>query len=197
MKKYFLFITFLNLLHVVEGNSQSAKQLYIYRDDSQMFQYPWQPTLRIPNGDGIYFQSNWNSAPYQTSTCIRLGYKAEDAKQGFAGIHWISNPGINIYKSLGVTPGKGKLYLTFWAKGKDGGEILQYKFGGMGSIPFPTGGEKKLQKDLWEQIRLDISTEDLSDVSASVLFMISTLKNQGRPVIWAFIDEIMIEYSDK
>jgi hypothetical protein len=106
---------------------------------------------------------NPNSAP----SCIKISY--EVGSNHWAGIYWSTKdcnwgdePGFDLSK-------KGFTKITFWAKGLNGNESVQFKAGGMKDRKYKDSFdiEPKLSVNLsneWQQFTIDLKGQDLSSV---------------------------------
>lgn len=100
------------------------------------------------------------------SSSIKTNYTP--GAKGWASIYWQ-----NIDSNCGDCPccdGKGFKKLTFWAKGKKGGEQVEFKSGGIDNPAKPykdsfevTMRGEPLEKS-WKQYTIDLSGQNLSNV---------------------------------
>ena len=124
-------------------------------------------------GDGekgttyIQFFDGWKQGVHSAPVCVKVTYSP--GPTGWAGIYWQNKP-----DNWGDKPGKnlkkyGYTKITFWAKGEKGGEIVEFKAGGIDasgkkfkdSLEVSTG-RINLEKE-WQQYTIDLEGEDLSD----------------------------------
>jgi hypothetical protein len=134
-------------------------------------------SMFIPSGwmgDGeqgtkyIQFLDGWKKNPYSGPVCVKVTYTPGET--GWAGIYWQNEP-----NNWGDEPGEdfrkdGYKKLTFWARGENGGEIVEFKVGGIkapgkryrDSFKESTG-RINLEKE-WKQYTIDLEGEDLSSV---------------------------------
>ncbi len=107
--------------------------------------------------------------PHSGSTSIKFAYTAKGSSgQRWAGIYW-QNPANNWGDKDGGFDLTGASRLTFWARGKEGGErIEEFKMGGITgrySDSDAAGiGPVVLTTD-WKQYTIDLSGKDLSYIS--------------------------------
>ena len=87
--------------------------------------------------------------------------------------------------------------LTFWARGEEGGERVQFKVGGVtdgnDSIQFPVETEWiKLDKD-WQQYVIDLSGYNLRDLVGGFCWVTNKDHNPGKENIQFYLDDIRYE----
>jgi hypothetical protein len=125
-------------------------------------------------GDGeqgtkyIQLSEAWRKNPHSTPTCIKVVYSP--GPNGFAGIYWQNKP-----NNWGDKPGEnysqaGYRKLTFWARGESGGEVVEFKAGGIDTPGKPykdsfevTTGKISLDSN-WHSYTIDLENADLSSV---------------------------------
>ena len=175
-------------------------QLYVYKDDEVWFL----PSGRMPDGEGIFFNPNVAEYCYneESKQCIKAGFSASDATEGWVGVYWLAKgsfrgPGINVYEELEVKE-ETPIKLTFWARGEDGGERVNFKVGGVDvgddSIVFPKEtGWITLQKE-WKQYEITLLGEDLSNVVGGFCWVTNEDQNPEKQIIWFYLDEIKFEF---
>lgn len=128
--------------------------------------------------------------PHTGSTCMKCAYRGGDQ---FIGVAWQSPP-----NDWGNLPGgfnlKGATKLTFWARGQDGGEVVSFKFGILGSdakYHDSDHGELpdvSLTKD-WKQYSIDLSGKDLSCIKTGFVWAMAA---HSTPVTF-YLDDIQYE----
>jgi hypothetical protein len=133
--------------------------------------------------------------PYEGETSIKVIYSANMLQgAGWAGIFW-QNPANNWatepdagYNLTGATR------LTLWARGEKGGEIVEFKMGGIigeyGDSDSASTGPVQLTTD-WTQYSIDLSGLDLSYIIGGFCFSISAVENSDGAVF--YLDDIVYE----
>jgi hypothetical protein len=196
---FFILVIIYLICFVTVLYAQEVKTLPVYDEASNEYKYPWKPSGWMPDGQGISFQSNFNENCHSGKTCIKLGYR--ESENSWVGIYWLADgswegPGINVYKALNVQRGT-PIVLTFWARGKLGGEKAQFKAGGVGkandSIKFAKTTAWIVLEKSWKQYRMDLSDEDLSNVVGGFCWVTNRDKNPGEKEVWIFLDDISYE----
>jgi hypothetical protein len=134
----------------------------------------------------------WEKNPLSAPVCVKITYNP--GPKGWAGIYWENKP-----NNWGDKPGKnlkkyGYKKLTFWAKGEKGGEVVEFKAGGINSPgkmyrdSFDVStGRIALEKE-WKQYTIDLENEDLSSVIGGFCWVASTTANPEG--LTFFLDDI-------
>jgi hypothetical protein len=164
-----------------------APVLIVYGDDS--VNTPYTPSGWMGNTSAIGFNDQCAESPHSGSTCIKLEYKAPDK---WAGIAWQDPP-----NDWGDRDGghnlTGAAKLTFWARGRTGGEKVDFYFGAIKSPkPFFDTDTGKITTTLtadWKQYTIDLSGKDLTRIKTGFGW---SLAGQGRPVTF-YLDDIRYE----
>ena len=134
--------------------------------------------------------------PHSGATCIKITYSAKETQgAGWAGIYW-QNPPNNWGETRGGFDLSGYNKLTFWARGKDGGEIIEgFKVGGIkGTYPdsLEVGiGPVILTKE-WKEYTINLAGEDLSYVSGGFGWVTASQLNPDGAIF--YLDDIRFEY---
>jgi hypothetical protein len=126
--------------------------------------------------------------------CIRVTY-TKSAGKGFAGVYWTS-PDHN----WGEQPGwkvVGASKVSFWAAGEKGGEIVEFKAGGIKSPEKPFSdtfeanlGKVRLEND-WRRYEIDLKSCSLKDVIGA--FAWSAAENWNASPLVFYLDDIRYE----
>lgn len=75
----------------------------------------------------LQLNDQWSGSPHSAPTCIRISY--QPGPKGWAGVYWQYPDG-----NWGAKPGrkiKGATKVSFWARGAKGGELVEFKAGGI------------------------------------------------------------------
>lgn len=125
-------------------------------------------------------------------SCIQIRYTAERKQSaGWAGIYW-QNPANNWGNMKGGYDLTGVKQLTFWARGEKGGELAEFKCGGIsGEYPdsmVGTTGPIELTKS-WQQYAIDLDKEDLSYMNGGFCVVFSADSNPDGMTF--YIDEVV------
>ena len=148
-------------------------------------------TGRLGDKNDLQFDLGWDLAPHSGTTCIYVRYEDDD---GWVTVAW-QHPGNN----WGDYPGGFDLSkagkLTFWAKGEDGSEKVEFMVGmeqaqnavSRDSLRATTG-TIRLQKE-WKKYSISLKDLDRSRIITGFLFRI---EGQGKPVVFC-LDDIQFE----
>ncbi len=134
--------------------------------------------------------------PASGATCIQITYSAKKTQgAGWAGIYW-QNPPNNWGERMGGFDLSGYNKLTFYARGKNGGEAVdKIKIGGMkGTYPdsVEVGIGPLVLTAEWKQYTINLSGKDLSYISGGLCWVISSRLNPDGAVF--YLDDIKYEY---
>ncbi|MFT3785429.1 MAG: glycoside hydrolase family 2 TIM barrel-domain containing protein [Tepidisphaeraceae bacterium] len=127
--------------------------------------------------------------PQAGKECMKVTF---DSADNFGGIVWQAPA-----NDWGDQPGgfdlTGAKKLTFWARGNEGGEKVDFKFGIIGKEkPFPDTASGAtsvtLEKD-WKQYEIDLAGKDLRRIKTGFVWAVG---NPGKPVTF-YLDEVKYE----
>ena len=138
---------------------------YVYKDASSS-ENNFFPTGNMGDFNNSGINSYCKEAPYAGSSCIKIIYKKESGQvYHWAGLYWQYPPNNwgNIPKAYDLT---GATKLTFWARGKYGGEIIsKFQVGGIAGKYRDSGiasiGPVTLSKE-WKEYVIDLRNMDNS-----------------------------------
>lgn len=148
-------------------------------------------------GDGefgtkyLFFRREWSTVDGKNVIVIRIEY--HQGPKGWAGIYW-QYPD----KNWGKKPGKsllGAKRISFYAKGERGGEIVEFKSGGIAGDRYQDSFEKSLGKqrlsNTWTKYVIDLSKEDLSSVIGVFAWVAAGSDNSGHVI--TYIANLIVE----
>jgi hypothetical protein len=133
------------------------------------------------------------------STCMRFTYNPPTSGLGaanWAGVQW-QNPEGNWGIQNGGYDLTGAQRLTFWARGKVGGEkIDKFQVGGISSGEYPDSDQEAigpitLSRE-WKQYTIDLSDSELSFIAGGFAWATSSQSNNG-PITF-YVDDIRYEF---
>jgi hypothetical protein len=150
---------------------------------------PYAPSGWIGNHSAVKYTPDWTENPHTGKTCLKLEYHDSS---GWGGITWQSPP-----NDWGDNPGgrnlTGAKKLTFWARGDEGGEKVDFSFGGIRSDkPFPDTADGKVSVELtkdWQPYSIDLSGKDLSCIKSGFGW---SVRGVSKPVTF-YLDDIRYE----
>jgi len=172
----------------VEPSQASLKlPVKVYADNAPQ---PWVPTGWMGNTEKLELDMESTDSPHTGRTVIEVNYKAFD---NWVGVAW-QNP----LNDWGDLPGgynlTGAEKLTFWARGKKGGEKISFAVGILKDDReyYDTAfGELKDVKlsDKWKKYTINLKGKDLSRIKTPFVW---TLGSPGLPVSF-YLDDIQFE----
>jgi hypothetical protein len=133
---------------------------------------PYVPSGYMGDTNALNVDDSCKVKPHSGSTCIAVTFSAKD----WAGIVWQSPA-----NDWGDKPGgynlSGARKLTFWARGKRGGEHVEFKFGLLGAkARYRDSASGDLQTTLtsgWKQYTIGLAGKNLSDIKTGFVFVVS------------------------
>lgn len=171
------------------------KPFYVYSDKASR-QNHYVPSGFMPNGKCLKFSDVHKQDCLSGQTCIQIIYDVECSREGdkWAGIYWL-NPANNWGNRKGGYNLTGAQRLTFWAKGKNGGEQIQeVTIGGItGDYPdsdIAVIGPIILSNE-WKQYTVDLRGKDLSYISGGFSWTTSEEVNPTECIF--YLDEMKFE----
>lgn len=114
--------------------------------------------------------------------------------EGWAGIYWLYPDG-----NWGSKPGKslvGASKITFLARGENGGEIVEFKSGGVRAEQYKDTLEVSIGKvslsSSWQPYSIEISNQDLSNVIGAFAGIVAASDNDNKNVT-IYIADLIID----
>ena len=156
-------------------------------------------------GDGEYEEDHlslneaWEEEPFSAPLCIKVSYTPGPKK--WAGIYWQNEP-----DNWGDKKGKnlsreGFKFITFWAKGEKGGEVVEFKAGGINagkkfkdSFDAKTEPKRVMLSKKWQKFTIDLSGKNLSNVIGGFCWVAAKTSNPEG--LTFFLDDIQYRSSD-
>ncbi len=130
--------------------------------------------------------------PHSVPICIKIVYKP--GPKGWGGIYW-QNKADNWGSFKGQDFSRaGYKKITFWARGKMGGEVVEFKAGGINAPgksyrdSFEVSLGKVTLENTWKQYTLDLEGQDLSSVIGGFCWVVAASANPGG--VTFYIDDI-------
>jgi hypothetical protein len=162
------------------------------------------PVLNMPvvvvgeDAKGAYVPSGWmgdakaiemdadcTENPHRGKSCLRVTFSQPG---GWGGVVWQTPPNDWGDKPGGFDLGAAE-HLTFWARGKEGGEKVKFGFGLIGiEKKYHDSGKAEIEVTLtsdWKQYTIDLSPFDLGCVKSGFRWSVG---GQGRPVTFYLSD---------
>jgi len=153
----------------------------------------------MPTGKCVAANDAWQDNCQEGRRCLQVTYDADCSRkdQGWAGMYWLS-PANNWGDQKGGTISPALKNLVFWARGQQGGEVIDsFKVGGITGEghKFPDSdtagiGPITLTKE-WQQYSVDLRGKDLSHIGGGFAWAANTQDNpQG---VKFYLDNIYYE----
>lgn len=148
---------------------------------------------------GIEVDQNDQSSPFSGASSIRITYVPKSGCERWAGIYWWDPPGSDWCKEPGGFELRGWTTLTFWARGERGGEVAEFKVGGLKNAvgdpcdslrPAKTTHPLVLSTE-WTQYSISLYGRDLSHIAGGFVWV--TDADQETTI---YLDEIRFEWSE-
>jgi hypothetical protein len=163
--------------------------------DAQFVASGWMGDGQVAGAKFIQLDEAWKGKPHSAPICIKVRYSP--GPHGWAGIYWQ-----NKADNWGDQPGEnfsraGYKRVTFWGRGETGGELVEFKAGGINapgkkfrdSFEATTG---KIALDTeWRQYEISLADKDLSSVIGGFCWVASKTANEHG--LTFYIDDIYYE----
>jgi hypothetical protein len=138
----------------------------------------------------------WRDNPHSAPICIKIVYRP--GPTGWAGIYWQNKP-----NNWGDFRGEdfsraGYKKLTFCARGENGGEIVEFKAGGINAPgkdyrdSFEVSLGKVILEKTWKQYTMNLEAEDLSSVIGGFCWVASRSANPDG--LTFYIDDVYYDF---
>lgn len=151
-------------------------------------QVPWIPAGYMGNTGAIKMDQGWVKNPKSGVSCIKVFYQAADE---WAGVVW-QDPVNDWGDAAGGYDLSGATALEFWARGEEGGEVLEFGFGVLGADKkYADSGSGQLKgvrlTDDWRKYRVELGKDvDLQRIKTGFYW---TVAGQGKPLTF-YLDDI-------
>jgi len=171
---------------------RAALAFYVYADFKSILNH-FYPSGWMGDVKDLTFDQSYGKNVYAGKTAIRVTYNPQGPNK-WAGIFWLQPAGNWGSKDGGFDLSKAT-YLTYWAKGETGNEILSEV--GMGGLKgdYPDSGsaskkEVRLTKE-WKLYYLDLRKVDTSRIAGGFSFTVTKKDNPHGATF--YLDEIRYE----
>jgi hypothetical protein len=160
----------------------------------------------VPEGfmgcwQGIQMDQESSDSPHSGKTAIKLSYSLRSSCSDlWAGIYWWDPPGSNWCEVPGGFDLTGMTRLTFWARGERGGEISEFKVGGLmtasggecDSIVISPSTYKLTLTSEWQQYTIPLYGAPLTKVVGGFVWV----SNSPDPIT-IYLDDIRYEWAER
>lgn len=174
----------------LKGIKANAFPFFVYADAMNRSNH-FIPSGWMGDYGDIKYSDKWATNPKNGKSCIQIKYTAEKKQSaGWGGIYW-QNPANNWGNMKGGYDLTGAKQLSFWVRGEKGGELAEFKLGGIaGEYPdsmVGTTGPVELTKD-WQQFAIDLDGEDLTYINGGFCVVFASDSNPDGMTF--YIDDI-------
>jgi hypothetical protein len=174
-----------------EAKPPQKLPFYVYSDQGDHF---------IPSGymgdtSDITIVGMYKQTPAKGAACMKVKYSGKSGQGNkWAGVYW-QDPANNwgTVKGAGYNL-TGAKKLKFMAKGDKGGEVIEFKSGGIsGEFPDSYRAEAPIitLTPEWQEYAIDLEGQDLSTVIGGFIFAVAKDKNPDGATF--FLDEIRFQ----
>jgi hypothetical protein len=169
------------------GQVQIKLPLGVYADGKPA---PWTPSGWMGTYVALTMDAECTNSPHSGDHCLRFTYDEPGMWVGVAWQHpandWGDQPG-----GFDLT---GAKKLTFWARGEEGGERIDFAVGILGTDkPYHDTAKAERKgvklKRKWKRYSIDLDDKDLSRIKTPFVW---SLGGRGRPVTF-YLDDIRFE----
>lgn len=174
-----------------------SDRFYVYSDSTGEANHFF-PTGWMGDWNDIKMNQKSTVRPFSGRTCLEFVYTAKATRGArWAGVYW-QNPGNNWGGIDGRYDLRGARRLTFWARGKHGGEGIEtVKVGGIGGN-FPDSDEVSIGPVVltteWKKFTINLTHADLSAISGGFCWMTNADLNPAGMTF--YLDDIRYEFDD-
>ncbi|MDD5504096.1 MAG: hypothetical protein PHV77_02135 [Candidatus Omnitrophica bacterium] len=172
---------------------QETMPFFIYYDNNSQKNH-FVPSGWMGDFSSIKINQSCKNSPYSGNSCIEITYTGQPSQgAGWVGVFW-QNPENNWGSKDGGYNLSRAGKLTLMARGAKGGEILEFKTGGI-TGQFPDSdtvgiGPLALSNE-WSEYTIDLSGAELFYISGGFVFAASRMDNPDGFVI--YLDDIKYE----
>jgi len=175
-----------------KASSKKFEKFYVYKDKPSPSHFA--ASGFMPDGRCVAINDVWLDNCGGSRSCIKLNFDRDCTATGtgWAGIYWLE-PANNWGDVKGGFNLTGATKLVFWARGEKGGEVVNFKMGGVGmGHTYPdsdsaTSDPITLTKD-WKEYSIDLTGKDLSHIIGGFGWVGTAKENQSN--ITFYIREI-------
>lgn len=180
----------------VEGLFSGARPpVYVYADaqsgDNRFYPVGWMGCYY-----NIEMDEGYTEDPHSGSTAIQIKYRYYGCTEGWGGIYWWTPASCNWRQIPCGIDLDGWTQVTFWARGDQGGEYVEFKVGGLcnpsqsecDSLKEPVSTGVIRLSDVWTQYTIPLTNSDLSNIGGGFVWVTNDRKD-----ITIYLDDIRFE----
>jgi hypothetical protein len=167
----------------------------VYTDSGSPYNH-YVPSGGMGDYGAVTINENWTDNPHSGTSCTQVVYTgATPQGQGWAGLYW-QDPAHN----WGKTPGpigynlSTVPRLSFWVRGKVGGEQIQFLVGGI-TGPYPDSLQAAAKTEVitlttrWQLVTIDLRGKDLTHIIGGFGWVANTTNNPNGATF--YLDDIV------
>ncbi len=166
------------------GQAKRFEKFYVYKDKPSILNH-FAASGFMPDGRCVEINDAWIENCQDNRSCVQVKFNRDCAaiSVGWAGVYWLA-PANNWGELKGGFNLTGAHKLIFWARGEQGGEVVQFKMGGAGvGHPYPdtdtsSTGSIVLTKD-WKEYSIDLTGKNLSHIIGGFAWVATASENQS------------------
>lgn len=172
------------------ASAHTTFPFYVYKDGGSKVNH-YVPSGFTGDYGAIKMDEKCKDNPKSGDTCLKFTYTGEPTQSlNWAGV-FFQNPANNWGTIDGGYDLTGAKKLTFFARGEKGGEVVEFKFGGISAAFSDSAGggtgQLVLTKE-WKQYEIPLESEDLSYVLSGFAWVAEQKNSPGGMIF--FLDEI-------
>lgn len=178
----------------VQAQRKANFPFYVYKDKMSRENH-YIPSGWMGDLGAIRLNDGWTDNPHSGRTCQQWKYSGELTQgAGWAGVFW-QNPANNWGKIKGGYNLTGASRFSIWARGEKGGEVVEFKIGGItgeySDTTERTTGPVTLTKE-WKQYTIGLEDADLSYIGGGFCW-VSTSVDAPEEGVTFYLDDIVYE----
>jgi len=150
----------------------------------------WAPSGWMGNFDALTVDPVCTESPHSGPTCLEVTYSSPD---GWVGVVW-QHPANDWGDRPGGLDLTGAKRLTLWARGAEGGEIVDFGIGLLGRGKLYPDTVREVLKGValtreWQRYTIELKGRNLTQVKSPFFWR---LEGQGRPITF-YLDDVKFE----
>lgn len=173
-------------VRIPRGAAVSAFPFYVYRNHESRDNHYFPSGFMGDRGD-LGLTDSISKHPHEGDSCLRISYSGAGAEgQGWAGIYW-QDPANNWGTVRGGYDLSRALVLEFWARGRNGGELVEFKLGGIEGLHGDSGwgstGTVRLAQ-AWTRYQIALDDILATRISGGFCVVFTKAANPGGCIIY-------------
>jgi hypothetical protein len=172
-----------------------SEPFYIYRDSDPDIKWPYSPSGWMGDWSDLSLDEASTESPQAGKNCLKISYSAKSEQQkGWTGIFW-QRPANNWGDKNAGLDLTGATVLKFWARGAQGGEVIEkFQVGGIRGR-FSDSSQTILSSitltSEWKEYTIMLTNKDLTSLIGGFAWATSKRSNPEGCVF--YLDDIRFE----